>query len=186
MIALLADVRGTDLTTYYTHAHPETLFGAGLQAERSRVSLERVHLDQSQTGGLFAFNDDTSIELRDVVISNSYRSGCLDEVDRCASFVGGIGLGVYDGAQVVLERFRLEGNELIGAQVARGLDEHEEPNEAVGDLELRGGVVTRSLVGVNVAAEGYDLRKVSAQVWFSENGRDIETSVLPTPPPLER
>ena len=71
-----------------------------------------------------------------------------------------------------LERFRIDGNALIGIQVA--LD---------GAIDLTDGVVSDNPIGANVQVAGFDLERLRDRVEYRDNGINLETAELAIPVP---
>ncbi|MEM9069711.1 MAG: hypothetical protein AAGE52_14460 [Myxococcota bacterium] len=177
---------GSDLSITGTLTHPTTGGGGALWAtENATVELDRVLIDTNQSSGLTVFGETTRVILQNLEILNTIPAGCLDR--GCTSFLGGIGVGVYEGAQVRLSDFRIADNELLGAQVAFGADENMMPFTVGGELDLERGVISGHPIGVNVQVADYDFDRLTADVVFAGNQRNFDASLMqvPQPPDLD-
>lgn len=170
---------GRDLSTIATFSHPLTAVGGALWMDAANVELDRVLLEDNQNASLVTFGGQTT--LRDLIIRRTFRGGCIDR--RCESFVGGVGIGAYGGAQVDVVGFEISDNELIGAQVAFGVAEDgETPLPEGGVLSLDQGTIEGNLVGVNVQIPDYDFDRFQ-NVVFVDNERNFDSTLMGVPAP---
>ena len=79
-----------------------------------------------------------------------------------------------DGALVGLSDFRVRGSVLAGVVVA---------HDAV--VEGHRGVVTDNAIGINLMVPGYDVDRISDEVYVFGNGTDIAQEQLPLPDPAQ-
>ncbi|MFK8001754.1 MAG: hypothetical protein AB8H86_19320 [Polyangiales bacterium] len=169
-----ASVRGTDLLIADTLFEETSGVGAGMVVRNGGdVDVERVEIQQASYIGAMIIGD-ADVSFRELRIDNSRPSACFDR--RCLSFLGGIGLGAYDGARVDVDGFRIERAALIGVQVGA----LEGP---IASVDLRRGSITRSQVGLNVQDENYDTDRLLNEVTLERNERNFDGTTLPVPQP---
>lgn len=169
-----ASVRGSDLLIANTLFEETSGVGAGMVVRNGGdVDIERVEVQQASYIGAMIIGD-ADVSFRELRIDNSRPSACFDR--RCLSFLGGIGLGAYDGARVDVDRFRIERAALIGVQVGA----LEGP---IASVDLRRGSITRSQVGLNVQDENYDTDRLLNEVTLERNERNFDGTSLPVPQP---
>ena len=119
------------------------------------VELERVLIEATRDIGLVAFGP-TTLTGTDISVLDTRARGCT--VVPCVDFPAGIGLGVYSEGRASLQRFRIAGSLLVGAQIARD-----------GLLELDQGFVEDNVIGVNVQVDNYDLNTLTSRVIYRNN-----------------
>ena len=88
----------------------------------------------------------------------------------CAAEPIGTGITSVVDARITGERFRITRNAFAGLQLARG-----------GVIDLTSGEVTENAIGANVQTEGYDLARITDRVIYRDNGRDLDSTLLPVP-----
>jgi hypothetical protein len=184
---LIRDVRG------YGAEDREEWGGFGLTAVAgSEVTLERVALLRAEAGSIWT--DDTFLssmwKQRDpvpedepadcsmgitTVMGQDVRVDATREM-KCASGPcegGAFGAGVaVTGAcaRVELRRFALQGNALLGLQLAEG-----------GTADLSEGQVSRNPIGVNVQTPEFNIERLQDRVFYLDNGRNLDAERLPVP-----
>ncbi len=176
-----SEVTGSDVSVIATFSHPLTAAGGALWLDESPLQLDRLFLDLNQNISLVAFGERSVATIRDLTLQETFRAGCVDR--GCESFIGGVGMGIYDSAAVDVTNFQIADNELIGAQVAFGADEMGNPFPVGGTLNLNNGTVSGNLIGINVQIEDYDFDRFSG-VAFDNNERNFDSTLMavPTPP----
>jgi hypothetical protein len=182
LLVVGGSVQATDLEIANVSSSTVDPHGGALWVSNgATATIERANLHDNTGLGAGAAVTGTTLALVDATIARTRHAFCLDET--CASRYGGLGLGVYDGAAITADRFNLEDNELVGAQIAAGADI---APPAVPALDLSNGTIARNTIGVNVQVEGYDFDRLTRNVSFVENDRNIDAMVLPipTPPPI--
>ncbi len=146
------------------------LFGHGLHAEDgSTLEATRVRIEGSHgMGAIVRFG--STMQLTDLLVASTVVNDCA--MTTCADGAFGSGLGVYDGT-IHVTRFVIDGAALCGVHVAEN-----------GEADLTEGVVTASRIGACVQVEGYDLTRLTADVLYTGNERNLDTVMLPVPAPL--
>ncbi len=144
-------------------------FGRGMQVQRG-ASIEGSAIDvrRSHSYGLVSANPGSQMRLEDVTVRDTLtaceRGECGEE--------GGYGAAALFEGQMRLERFGILDNAVCGAQVARQ-----------GQLDLVDGTVRGHPIGVNIQNDGYDFGRLSTDVRFVDNVRNIDADNLPLPDP---
>lgn len=169
-----ARVTVTDVAVRRTRGNASTgTFGRGLNVQHGAV-LEgsRVLLAENHELGAFAGGAGTRISLVDAVVRDTRERECAETT--CASAPAGSGVGSYDGAAVSLSRFAVLRSPLCGLQLARGAE-----------MDLMGGEIAESSVGVCLQVADYDLGRLTNEVLFRDNGRTLEATDFPVPGPTD-
>jgi hypothetical protein len=128
-------------------------------------------------GGRFFGNREVSIMsqgagsrvvARNVEIENTLPNAC-SEAGTCD---GGAGFGASaDGGSIELSDFSIRSNALAGVQITDG-----------GSADLARGVIANNPIGVNVQDDpDYDFGRLTQDVRFVDNDRNIDSSVVPLP-----
>jgi len=135
---------------------------AGATAQITRALLER-----NREATVAAFGDGTVLTLEDLVARHNLERSCA--ADRCMGFGGGIGVGTYMGAHVQAHRFSISDGALCGVQLGGGL------------MDLLDGEIVRNPIGANVQTEGFDYARITEDVEFRDNDRNVDAMMLPLP-----
>ena len=156
-----SEVTLTDISVAETRPAGDGLWGRGVEVTDSAVVLERARFDDHhEVGVLFSASQGT---LSDLTIRNTRARGCSS--DSCADTPGGIALGVYDGSEVTVDGFLIEGAPLCGVQIARD-----------GALDLSSGSIRDTAIGACVQVDGYDVARLATDVRYENAGTRIETT----------
>ena len=144
-------------------------YGFGVELESGAVlDGERVEIADTRGVALSAF-DGATLRLSDVSVSRTRAMACAE--GACASVGAGVGV-LSRGANLTLTRFFVADGALCGVQVA-----------ASGGLDLADGEVARNPVGASVLVDGYDVTRLTRDVVFRGNERNIDATLLPVPDP---
>ncbi|MBH23101.1 MAG: hypothetical protein CMH57_01315 [Myxococcales bacterium] len=132
-VVLNSRAQVSDLTVAGTQPREaDQLFGFGVTVQQgSRLEGERIRLTQNHLVGLLIRDAETSAQLSDVEVSETY--ACT----VCEAPVGGSGLAVLDEGVAHANRFLLSDNQLVGVQISEG--------EFVGQQ----GQITGNFIGLN-------------------------------------
>lgn len=165
-------VEGTldDVTIRDTEAQAlDGASGRGLNVQGgAQVALERVRVDRSRDVGLFVSGEGTRVTGVDCQIADTAARACAEST--CADAPAGIGAGVYEGASLTLESFRVAAAPLCCVQLARA-----------GEADLVVGEVTGCSIGLNLQVDGYDFGRLSDRVSYHDNARNLDAATLPLP-----
>jgi hypothetical protein len=177
--ATIADLRVTATepsALYGTQGHG-AYFSAG-----ATVAVERALFERNHEIGISAFDETTSVELRDLRVASTIALAC--EVEGCvAPRLGGIGIGAYGGGRLTIERFAIEEHELAGAQIAFGSPDGTTIYPNAGIIDLAHGTIARNPIGVNVQDPSFELDRLFVDVAFTENDRNVDAANLGIPRP---
>jgi hypothetical protein len=169
-----------DATVRETQSDPISHFlGRSVLANGgAEIVGDRVVIEGSRELGVAAFTAGTRLALSNVTVASTAAAECSPD----CPYPGGIAVGSYGGARVVLDRFRVAGADLIAIQVAHG-GEVATPYPVAGELELGVGSVEDSAIGLNVQDPAIRVEALIAHVAFLGNERNIVADLLPTPTP---
>ncbi|MDX2087037.1 MAG: right-handed parallel beta-helix repeat-containing protein [Kofleriaceae bacterium] len=144
-------------------------FGRGIEAiDGARIVGERVRIEANRDVGLAAFAG-SMVALSDVEVLDTAERGCVSTL--CPGYGAGVGV-LANAATVQLERFVIARSALVGAQVVDG------------ELTLRDGEVRDNPIGVNLDRADYDVSRISEEVRYTGNERNLATdSSIGTPAP---
>ena len=143
--------------------------GRGLEIQGSTVVLNRISVDRSLQGGVMVFDAGgrpSEVEIGDAVIQRTEAAMCPE-----GCIAGGVGLGVYGTGTVSLRRFHIAEADFCGVYL-----------DANATLDLIQGEVSSNVIGVCLAAV-YDLSRLTSEVLYVDNGKNLDTSNLPIPDP---
>lgn len=161
----------TDVTVRATGSEEtDQRFATGLQAQDgSAVEGERVLVADNRGSGVTAIGAGSRLRLLDARIAGTLERECA------ASTCPGLGFGdgaiaAADGA-IELERFVVEGCARAGVHVGGGT------------MDLRHGRIVRNPIGAAIQTPGFDVARISEDVLFLENDRNVDTTTLPLPEP---
>lgn len=144
------------------------LGGRGGSAQwQGQLNVTRGHFEHLREAGLFA-SEDGRVVLESVVVAD-VRARLCAETD-CAEAPIGCGAVVVRGGAIDATGFEFIDNSLCGALIAGD-----------GTLDLRQGLVSGNLIGVNVEQPGFDLNRIMDRVRYIDNESDLDARVLPVP-----
>lgn len=173
-VAFLLDGGGTsafveDISIAETQATINGYRGRGIQAQQgARATITNAVVHTSHELSVAAYGSTTALDLQRIDIRETKPRGCADS--NCFDNPAGTGLGAYESASITAEDFIIFDAHLCGVQLARD-----------GEIDLRRGVVTESAIGACVQNDGYDLDRLTDQVVYVNNGRNLESTNLPIP-----
>jgi len=146
------------------------IFGTGIQALfDARIEGSRLRVESSHEVGVLSFSG-SEVELRDTSILTVAARACA--AGACPQ---GYGAAAHSGS-LRLTRFEVRDAETCGLMVA------EAPSvEGVPSLDVASGVVSGSTIGACVQVDGYDLSRLTTDVEYSDNGVNLDTTMLPLP-----
>ncbi|RLB51597.1 MAG: hypothetical protein DRJ42_16550 [Deltaproteobacteria bacterium] len=169
---------GTDLTLVDAvvrntrPAEADDTGGRGIQLQGgARFEADRLRIEQTLELGFVAVTGVTA-NVRDVAIIGTRRGACA--ATTCADSPFGYG-GVSVNSAVSLTRFEVRDAATCGVFLSAG-DETTEPS-----LDLQSGTVSESTIGACIQIDGYDLDRLSNDVQYSDNGSNLEATMLPVP-----
>lgn len=142
----------------------------------ANVSIDRFEVERASNVGLMLFDPETQVTLRNASIRHT-----SDFCPGCEEKIGGVGAGVYNGAHLDIESFELSHNSLCAVQVAYGGIDEVTPYDLHGEVDLRHGLIASNPIGINVQAEGYDHDRLTRDVIFLDNDRNLDTGIIPIP-----
>ena len=151
------------------------LSGMAVTIYNAVVSVERAHIERTREAAITAYGQNAELELRDVHITDAMARPCAN--DTCANSPGGHGVGSYMFASLRADNLEIDGAALCGVQVATN-----------GRLELTGGSIRNSEVGLCVQVEGFELERALNGVEFEGNGIAVDQNAshsVPEPPQLD-
>jgi hypothetical protein len=168
MVGASASADLTDLSLSASRGeNEESLVGLGLiAADASEVTLARAHIDGARVDGILVQDASSVLTGTDVVVANTQRracaAGCTEEY--------GSGVVASSGAHVALRRFQISDNALCGVRVV-----------SRGTMDLQEGEISRNTIGSDIQSEGFDVTRISAEVAYVDNERNVNTAELPIP-----
>ncbi len=175
-VALLAtgensEVEGTDLAISDTSGFEgEGNIGRAIDVEGgAAIELERVRIARSRGHGVIALGG-SSLALRELAMEDTDALSCA--ATSCPATAYGVGVSAY-GSRLSLDRFALRRAALCGVHLA-----------PPADVDLMHGLVAATPIAVCLDDPGYDTRRLSDDVLFVDNGRNLEAVSLPVPPPV--
>ena len=146
----------------------DDLKGTGLHAQRGGVITgSRVAVLANREVGILAIEGDSRITLSDVRVQGTLQRACA--LTTCPDVTFGDGLVAATNAQITLERFVVLDNARVGVLIGGGT------------VDLHIGRVSGNPIGANVQSPDFDIMRLSDGVVFSENGRNLDTMLLPVP-----
>jgi hypothetical protein len=171
----------TDLAIRETRGHDsDGRFGRGLEvALGAQATVERLSVERTRELGIGAFAEGTTLRATQVLVEDTAVMDCA--AGACAENPGGMGVGSYGGASLVLERFVLVRNVLCGLQLATGRASSGVPWPVGGTADFSEGQVSGSPIGVNVQTEGFEVSRLMDRVVYVGNERNLDTANLPVP-----
>lgn len=141
-------------------------FGRGIDAQYgAQVTLRRSIIEDCREAAIAVSNPATFVRASDTVVARTAPAECAGD---CRS-APAVGIFVFDGGHVDLERFRIEDNGIVGVQLRENAS-----------VDLRVGRVTGHPIGVNLQVAGYDVSRLTDRVYW-DNVSDLDTSALPVP-----
>lgn len=140
------------------------LLGRGLQVQQgSRAQITRALFERTREMAVTAAAEGSSVELVDVAVRDARSRACANT--SCAREPIGFGVASILGSSVSLTRFLVERAELCGLFLARD-----------GEIDLATGVVADNPIGVCLQVDGYDVSRLSDNVFFEGNDTRIEAT----------
>jgi hypothetical protein len=173
---LAATATMTDVVVRGTESNAIGAFGRGMHVQGSVVGVTRGLFEDNREVTVSASLPDARLSLSDVLVRGTRERACA--VDACVGYGSGVGVGSYYGASVRVERFRISDNALAGVQLARGVLDEDAP---AGSMDLAAGVVSGNPVGANVQHAGYDLDRLTRDVVYADNLRNLDSAELVVP-----
>jgi hypothetical protein len=79
-------------------------------------------------------------------------------------------VGAYGSAAIELTGFVVARSALCGVQVATG-----------GTIDLHDGVIAENPIGANIQSADFDPRRLTTDVAYRDNDRNLDSNVLPVP-----
>lgn len=158
--------------------------GQGLEVQLdAEVDVSRALFERNHNASVLAVGRDTAVRLSDVGIQGTLPMDC--HTSSCGDSAAGNGLTVVGGAHAELERFQLAGNTLCGIMLAYGslvnaagqVHQYEEG----GTAELTDGLVSGNHIGANIQTSGFDTGRLTSNVGYIDNERNLDTTELPVP-----
>jgi hypothetical protein len=164
-----AELQVQDLAVREVSANPFGLWGRALTVQQgAHAQAERISVSRARDAAIAVFNEGTRAELSGVTVRDTRERACVEQDCRAA----GTGLVSFGGASARMRDFRIENSPLCGVQVVNG-----------GQLDLSGGEIIGNDIGACVQVEGYDLARLTQDVRYKRNGRNLESTRLPGPEP---
>jgi hypothetical protein len=154
-----------DVEVRGTAGNIEGVAGYGIYAlQGGTMELARTKSIANTVFGVVAQSEGSSITARELEARDTRRSsdGGLIKVD-------GTGIAALDGGYVRAEDFVVADNKLCGVMIAGG------------EMDLSRGVVSNSLIGANVRAEGFSLERLMDQVRYEDNVTNLDSTELALP-----
>ena len=133
----------------------------------TNVQGERVLVESNREFGIRVEGPGAIVKLDQVTVRATQARDC-----DCSQGPG-YGIGVYRGGHVDLSIFEIAENALCGIQIA-----------SQGDLQLQDGTVRDHIVGVSIHLDDFHLDKLTNNVVYRNNQRNLVTNALPLPLPL--
>ncbi len=142
--------------------------GDGLQITAGATAdLTRVRIVRARAHGVAAFDPSTRVTARDLVVEETLREECCEETAY------GTGIVAFAGTSIEATGLRSSGNAICGVSVAGG------------EVDLHDGEVSGNPIGANVSTEAFDLTRIQDRVVYRDNDRNLDSSALPAPAPVE-
>jgi len=143
-------------------------FGRGVQAQQAAtVTVERGRIERTREVAVLS-GQDSELTMIDAVVSGILPRDCASTT--CEGFEAGHGLGAYLSGRLAMERFAIEDAASCGLQVAD-----------TSTMNLRDGIVRRTLVGACIQSDAQDLAALSQNVAYEDNGVNLQATELPIP-----
>ncbi len=148
-------------------------FGRGIQGQDgARIEGTRLAVDRSVEVGVAAFTG-ASVGLRDVSVRGVTIADCAPT--SCPGSAYGYGVGAY-AASLSLTRFEITDAAVCGAMASPMTGRTEATS-----LDLTAGLVAASEIGACVQVDGYDLGRLTNDVEYRDNAKNLDTTTLPVP-----
>ncbi len=146
--------------------------GRGLHVQSGgSVTLSRARFEEHYDVSLFVLHEGSYLEASDVEVETTHVQACA--AASCADDSAGIGVAISEGATGRIEGFRVAASDLCGVQLAD-----------LGGLDLVRGEVRDNAIGVCLQVEGFDVARLMADVRYTDNGSNLDSTALPVPSPL--
>jgi len=144
------------------------LKGTGLHVQLGGlITGARVAVIANHEVGILAIERDSRVMLSDVRVEGTQQRECV--TTTCPDVAFGDGLVAAIEAQITLERFVIADCARVGVLVGGG------------SVDLRAGRVSGNPIGANVQTPEFDFMRLTDGVVFSDNGRNLDTMLLPVP-----
>lgn len=167
---IASHISAHDVRVVDTRPNISGTFGRAFQVQSGATLMgSRLHVVGSHEVAMVAGAPDARIEVDNLLVEGTLPRTC----DGCLN--AGIAVGAYLGGAISLARFRLADNALAGVQLAND-----------GSVDLRDGVVSGNIVGINVQVPGYDVERLTNGVVFRDNETNLDSRELPLPDPTAR
>jgi hypothetical protein len=160
-----------DIDVADTQSHVETgRFGAGLHVQLDADATVRRGTFSNNRGQAINTMLSSRLDLEHVVLEGTRPRACFPECDA----VGGTSLGAFFGARVQARHFVFRDSGSCGVHLAEGAA-----------VDLHDGVVAEHRIGACVQVPGFDTDRLSNDVEYRDNDRNLDSVTLPTPDPIE-
>lgn len=157
-------------------------FGHGMQVIfGALVNVDRALFEGNRECAVLVGGPNARLYLVNTTIAGTRRSACYP--DDCPTGGGGSGLVAIGGGLINASHFLVDGNTLCGVQLAHGRDADGVLYTTSGVLDLSQGIISRQPIGANVQSETFDLNRITEDVIYLDNDRNLDSSYLPVPPP---
>ena len=142
-------------------------FGRGVEINTgAELHASRLEIVRARDGALVLFDSDSAAIVEDLAIRDTREREC-----ECEGNKSGVGVAISGGASLHARRFFLSESPLAGVQLLNG------------DLDLQHGVIADNPIGINIQQEGFELSRISSNVLFRNNGRNISYDYVERPEP---
>ena len=152
----------------------DSMIGDGLSCDGGDVEGTRVLLDGNRRAGVLA-RGGARLRLSALTVRATMPQQCA--TTTCSGEGFGVGVVAVGGGRLSATDFAVVGAALCGALVADGSSE----------VDLSHGQVRGCEIGACIQSGGYDVSRLSLDVLYADNGRNLDTTSLPVPtavPPL--
>ncbi len=166
-----SDVSVRDVVVQNTESNSATgQLGRAVVAQLGGVvELAGASLRNNREVGMLAMGHGSIITASQVTVEGTRVAACA-EAGRCDTGAGW-GASAVDSGRIVLSDFRIADSALGGAQIASG-----------GEADLERGVIANNPIGLNVQdAPDYDFDRLTRDVVFIDNERNIDSAMVPIP-----
>ena len=144
--------------------------GTGMHAQGgANIEGRSVAIADRLGAGISAVQPGTRIALSQVSIRNVLPRRCA--TSTCGGDALGDGIQAVLGAAIALEDFEILHSARVGVVVGGG------------EVDLRRGEVAHHPIGANIQTTGFDVARISREVEYRSNGRNLDRGGLPLPQP---
>jgi hypothetical protein len=158
--------------------------GRGVQVlEGAHLTAARVVFERNLEVSAYVAGEGAELALSDAVVRGTGPRDCSLDGRCAAEFGAGTGVGAYGGGHADVRRFLITGNTMCGVQLAYARDEEGIRYPVGGTMDLHDGEVSHNTVcGANVQTEGFDVNRLTDNVWYHDNaGMNLATDELVVP-----